>query len=108
MALSWLTVVPNLADPEVLRQPDLHAGGIAALSVARAHVGSLLIVDDLAGRNTAAKLGIRFIGTAGTIIRAKRLGIIPVAAWVLDELAAHGFRLGVDIRQRLLEHIGEQ
>ena len=107
-ALPWITVVPNLADPEVLLQPDLHAGEIAALSVARARVGSLLIVDDLAGRNAAAKLGLRFIGTAGTVIRAKRTGIIAAAAPVLNELAAHGFRLSIDIRLRLLEQVGER
>ncbi|MBA2481362.1 MAG: hypothetical protein H0V44_11930 [Planctomycetes bacterium] len=45
-----------------------------ALSLARATPHHLLVIDDLSGRTAAQRLGLRFIGTAGSIIRARKAG----------------------------------
>lgn len=104
---SWVTIVPDRNDPDVAADPHLHAGEVAALSVARSTPGHLLIIDDLSGRMAAQRLRLHFIGTAGCIIRARKAGIIPAAATLFDALAANGFRLAPDIRSTLLGLVGE-
>ncbi len=106
-ALAWVSVLPDRTDPDIAADPDLHGGEIAALSIARATPDHLLVIDDLGGRTAAQRLGLRFIGTAGLVIRARKAGIIPTAAPILDALAAKGFRLGADVRRVLLRQVGE-
>lgn len=105
--LAWVTVLPDRSDPDLAADPDLHVGEVAALSIARATPNHLLVIDDLGGRTAAQRLGLRFIGTAGTIIRARKLGVIPAAAPIFDALAARGFRLSASVRQVLLRQVGE-
>lgn len=106
-ALGWVMTVPDQCDPVIAAEPDLHAGEISALSLARVTPNHLLVIDDLAGRSAARRLGMRFIGTAGTVIRAKKAGIVPSASSVLDALAASGFRLASSVRNALLAAVGE-
>lgn len=106
--LGWVSVVPDRSDPDIAADPHLHAGEVAALSVARATPDHLLIIDDLSGRMAAQRFGLKFIGTAGTVIRARKAGIIPSAATLFDALANNGFRLAPDIRKTLLDLVGER
>lgn len=106
-ALTWVDVLPDRADADLVADPALHGGEIAALSIARATPNHLLVIDDLGGRLAAQRLGLRFIGTAGTIIRARKAGIVPAAAPILDALASKGFRLGEPVRLALLRQVGE-
>ncbi len=77
------------------------------MSLPRATPHHLLVIDDLSGWTAAQRLGLRFIGTAGTVIQAGKAGVIPAAAPILDALAANGFRLSVDNRRALLGVVGE-
>jgi predicted nucleic acid-binding protein len=106
-ALPWITVRPDVIDPVVAAEPGLHAGEVTALSLARGTKDHLLIVDDRAARDAATKLHLRFIGTAGVVIRAKRAGIIASAGPTFDQLSATGFRLSIEIRKILLAQVGE-
>lgn len=105
--LAWVTVLPDRADADLLRDPALHGGEVAALSIARAIPNHLLVIDDLGGRTAAQRLGLRFIGTAGSVIRARKMGIVPAASPILDALAAEGFRLAAEVRRTLLRQVGE-
>ena len=98
---------PDVIDPVVAAEPGLHAGEVTALSLARGTKDHLLIVDDRAARDAATKLHLRFIGTAGVVIRAKRAGIIASAGPTFDQLSATGFRLSIEIRKILLAQVGE-
>ena len=107
VCFGWVVVAADRSDPDIAADPDLHVGEIAALTLARATINHLLVIDDLGGRTAAQRLGLRFIGTAGTIIRARKAGLIPAAAPVFDALAVNGFRLGHTIRSTLLDLVGE-
>lgn len=48
-ALAWVDVLPDRADADLVADPALHGGEIAALSIARATPNHLLVIDDLAG-----------------------------------------------------------
>jgi predicted nucleic acid-binding protein len=106
-SMPWVTVEPDASSPVVLAEPGLHPGEIAALSLALAIPDHLLVIDDRAGREAALHLGLRFIGTAGTIIKARKHGLIPSAAVVFDQLDATGFRLATAIRRVLLAQVAE-
>jgi predicted nucleic acid-binding protein len=105
---SWI-VVRSLAHPiasEILRA-SLGAGESEALSLmleARAELG---IIDDRPARRLALNLGLPVVGTAGILLRAKRLGIIPEVRPLVDEIIRRGFRLSPAIREKVLVDAGE-
>ena len=87
--------------------PELGPGESGALDLARALPDAIVILDDGAARVWAARLGIRFVGTVGILIEAKRHGYIDRVAPDLDRLAKLGFRMGPALRQRALAECGE-
>jgi predicted nucleic acid-binding protein len=105
--LAWVTIQPDRNDPDLVADPSLHVGEIAVLSLARSYADHLVIIDDLGGRTAAQRLGLRFIGTAGVVIRVRKVGLISAAAPLFEALATHGFRLSADIRCTLLAVVGE-
>jgi hypothetical protein len=68
----------------------------------------LVILDDRPARRLALNLGLPVVGTAGILLRAKRLGFIPELRPLLDEVIRRGFRLSPAIREKLLTDAGEQ
>ena len=52
--------------------PQVDAGEAAAIAMAIAHPGCLLLIDDAAGRALAEAHDVRCIGTAGFLSRAKK------------------------------------
>ncbi len=55
----------------------------------------------------AALLKLPLTGTLGLLLDAKRLGLIPVIAPVLDQLDALRFRLASETRATILRMAGE-
>lgn len=66
------------------------AGESAVLTAARTMPVAHAIVDDREARRCAAALGVPAFGTIGVVLRAKRLGAVPVARPLLERLAAVG------------------
>jgi hypothetical protein len=52
-------------------------------------------------------LGLPVVGTAGILLRAKRLGIIPEVRPLVDEIIRRGFRFSPAIREKVLVDAGE-
>ncbi len=103
----WLaTVDPGPAAPAVAAR-HLGPGETAVLTYALANLGSGVILDDLAARNCAAVLGIRYQGTVGLVLYAKRQGWIPAARPVVERLRQAGLRLSDQVMNRALAQVGE-
>jgi uncharacterized protein len=105
---SWI-VVRTLAQPialEVLRA-SLGPGESEALSLVLEVGADLIIVDDRPARRLALNLGLPVAGTAGVLLRAKRLDLIPEVRPLLDEIIRRGFRLSPAIRDKVLVDAGE-
>lgn len=66
-----------------------------------------IVIDDGPARRVAAALGLRVIGTAGVVLIAKQLNLVPSVRPVLESLLATGFRLQMDVVERLLDQAGE-
>jgi len=70
--------------------------------------GSLLLLDDADGRETALHLGRVFTGTVGVLLRAKREGKLSALKPILERLIQqHSFRLSRSLYQAVLRQAGE-
>jgi predicted nucleic acid-binding protein len=84
---NWLKVVEirQPAAPRLLEK-NLGAGEREAIALFLESTADLLILDDLAARQVARKLGIPFTGVVGVLLAAKREGIIDTVKDSLDEM----------------------
>lgn len=85
----------------------LGAGEQAALCLAQA-LDCPVLMDDKLARRIAALLGLRVIGTAGVLVKAKQQTRIEAVAPLLHTLQASGYHLAADLLERVLQLAGEQ
>lgn len=95
---SWIRVNPIRDRTAVqLLLERLDAGESAAIVLAIEMEADLLLIDEARGRRVAEARDVRKTGTVGTLIAAKRQGLLPAVTPLLDSLRASGFRLSDDL-----------
>jgi len=101
---SWIRVT----DSE-LPQVDLglDPGETAAILLAEAIHGDLLLIDERIGRKVAEARGIAVRGTLGVLVQARQTGALPALRPVLDALVAEGFRIAPALVREALSRVGE-
>ena len=78
-------------DPVVkLLGAELDPGEAAAIALARRLNSDLLILDDMAGRRLAQRLGLTITGTVGVVLAAAERRLIDDPFAVLHELRTSG------------------
>ena len=82
----WIIIRPCVPPLMDLRLADLDAGERDALTLAVTLRADLVIIDELAGRAEAARLGLTITGTVGVLIEAKRRGLLPAIGPELKRL----------------------
>lgn len=110
LALPWVSVMPSGEDKRVTEHrlsSHLGAGERAALTLALATSGAAVLMDERDGRTVAADLGLSRVGTLGILVRAKRIGLLPAVAPVLDRLDTLHFRVDPGLRLQVLAAAGE-
>jgi predicted nucleic acid-binding protein len=101
----WIREIPAPAPPaEAL---DLHAGEREAIALALGLATEFVILDDLAGRHVAARLGLDVIGSAGLLLRAREFGLIQSVRPDLDAMVAAGLYLSRRLYHEVLIAAGE-
>jgi len=75
----------------------LDPGEASAIALGIENTESILILDDLKGRKEAQKLKLRFTGTLGVLIRAKKENHITDLLFYFDLLRESGFRISEKI-----------
>ena len=103
----WLTIVPTPQPRAEVNPAKIDAGEIAVLSVALITPGSSVVLDDLAARMEADRLGIPKTGTLRLLLDAKELGILPCVRTLLERLRAQGMRLSDAVWREVLSQAGE-
>jgi predicted nucleic acid-binding protein len=68
---------------------------------------AVVVLDDALGRRVAETLGLPLTGTLGLLLDAKRAGLVPAVAPLLDQLQALRFRLASHTRAAVLKLAGE-
>ena len=71
----------------------LDAGEASALALGIENPESILILDDLKGRKEAQRLKLRFTGTLGVLVKAKKENRITDIATYCKALKDNGFRI---------------
>lgn len=106
-AAGWI-ITQDLKDPSFIGavSPGLDLGERAAIALAREQELAL-IIDDAAGREEAARLGIAVLGTAGALLEAKIQGLIPAVKPLLEALRHEGFRLSAQVFQKIIHEAKE-
>jgi predicted nucleic acid-binding protein len=105
--LSWVKVRQPASSPVLCLARGLGRGEAAVLALALEAHDSVVILDDRLARHTARLLGLRFTGTLGLLLDAKRKGLVRCVGSMLDELDGLGFRLSAGTRAAVLMLAGE-
>ena len=109
-ALNWIHVekIANQSDKKMYKA-KLHDGEVEVMILAQEGTADdLVVIDDNAAKKTAKYLGLKVTGTIGVLLKAKREGIIPEIASVLEKMKKNGFYISESLEQLVLEQAGEQ
>jgi predicted nucleic acid-binding protein len=100
------TVADRAAVDELLAELEL--GEAEAIVLAGETHADFLLMDERIGREIAAGRGLRAVGLLGTLVTAKRKGLLAAAKPVLDALVQDaGFWVGDALYQEVLRELGE-
>ena len=88
-----------------LEKVDL--GEASAIALAMELPSPLLILDDLKGRKLASQLNLKYTGTLGVLILAKKNGIISSLTSYFNKIKTTDFRISPDLLQKILKELGE-
>jgi hypothetical protein len=105
----WIQVV-QITQPvayEILEK-TLGKGESEAITLCLEAKADLLIVDDLAARKTANRLGIKVAGVVGILLEAKRLGLVSHIKDLLDQMMRLDFRISKAVYDEALELANER
>jgi predicted nucleic acid-binding protein len=105
---SWI----NIKDPQdnhyqKILEMDLDKGEASAIALSLEMDNSIVIIDDLKGRNVAERLNLRYSGTFGLILKAKQIGIIQSVKPILAKIKETNFRFSEKLFELILEQAGE-
>lgn len=105
----WIRVqAPESIPATIACDENLDPGESQALALALEIRADGVLIDEAHGRSIAIELGLTPIGVLGILVRAKRNGLLPTVAHVIDDLLAKArFRASDDLIREVLRIAGE-
>jgi uncharacterized protein len=91
--------------PELLVLLD--RGEAEVIALAETVTAAEVVLDERAARAVATARGLKIIGTAGLLVRAKHQHLITSVRPYLERMQSHGIRYSQRFVQELLRQIGE-
>lgn len=95
------TIFQNLLEKEI------DAGEISAILLAMETPSSLIIMDDQRGRKVAQRLNLRFSGTLGLFLQAKKKGAIQKISPILEKIRKTNFHIDEQLLLEMQNAAGE-
>lgn len=105
--LDWVTVRRPASETALPLITDMGPGETEVLMLTLESRDAVAVLDDAIARRVAETLRLRLTGTLGLLVDAKRAGLIPAVAPLLDKLDTLRFRLAVHTRFAVLKLAGE-
>jgi predicted nucleic acid-binding protein len=105
--MSQFRVLKILVPQSIQLLKSLGPGEREVLALASASQKSLMLLDDAVARHHARKLGLRFTGTPGVLLKAKQSGALIEIRSILNKLEGKGFRLDKKTRSAMMSLAGE-
>jgi predicted nucleic acid-binding protein len=105
--LDWVAVRRPASMTVLPLVTDLGPGETEVLALGMESTDAVVLLDDALARRVAVTFGIRHRGTLGVLLDAKRAGLVPTIAPLLDQLQSLRFWLHPRTRAALLELAGE-
>lgn len=103
----WMRVRHISVPSHIKIIPDLGKGEAEVLALALEEKEHLLIIDDSLARRIAKLQSLKFTGTAGILLKAKKEGFINEVEPILNQLKDVGFFLREDMIANILKLSGE-
>ena len=102
-AASWIEVhtVGDTFNADVLRE-RLDPGESAAIALAIQINADLLLIDEARGRRVADSRQLKYSGTLGLIVEAKKRGLVASVAPILEDLRISGLYMSEALYQTVL------
>lgn len=103
-------IVRQPSDRQRVRQlqVELDLGEAEALALAEEIDADAVLIDEAAGRDVAARMGLPVLGTLGILLRAKQRGMCQRLRPLLDELQGRlHFYISPALREDILRQVGE-
>ena len=105
---SWIIIEPAYNfEQSFLKNFNLGPGESSIIMNALEYNG-FLIIDDLKARKIATTLSLRFTGSVGILITAKRLGFIHSVKYYLEKIQTTNFRISDALIIKALEIANEK
>jgi hypothetical protein len=104
----WINI-ENLRDQNYKQalEIEIDEGEASALALYFDLPNAILILDDYKARKTAEKLNMKYTGTFGILLRAKKMGVINELKPITDKIKATNFRFSDKLFFLLLKKAGE-
>lgn len=105
---NWIKILdPQDRHYQKILELDLDHGESSAIALSLEMDNAILIIDDLKGRKVAEQLNLRFSGTFGLILKAKKLGMIAQVGPILEKIKNTNFRFSEGLFNLVLKQAGE-
>ena len=105
--LKWVEIRRPVSELAVPLVTDLGSGETEVLMLALEMREAVVVLDDDLARRVAETLGLRLTGTLGLLLDAKKAGLIPAIAPLLEQLQTLRFRVAPHTRVAVLKLAGE-
>ncbi len=104
----WIEVKnPKDIHYQEILEMELDAGEASAIALSLDLENTVLIIDDLKGREVAHRLQLKYAGTFGLILRAKQEGIISSVVPILEKIRRTNFRFSEKLIDSIIKQAGE-
>lgn len=106
-SIEWIQVEQISSPALIPNVTDLGQGEAEVIALGIQSPKSLLILDDSLGRRIADLYQLKYTGTLGILIKAKKLGNLDAIAPLIDQLRAQGMWLTDKVVGDILRLAGE-
>ncbi len=104
----WVKIQPVSNQQKIAEYNTIvDIGEASVIALAQEVRSPLLLMDDKRGRKLAELLNIELTGTLGTLLKAKKKGIIKSVRPLLHDLKEINFRMSDKLEQYILKRAGE-